>query len=228
MKTILIVDDEPKMVRVLKGYLEQAGFRAVTAEDGQMGLTTFRHEKPDLILLDLMLPGMDGLEVCRRLRRESNVPIIMVTARVEEVDRLLGLELGADDYIVKPFSPREVVARVRAVLRRAEGMVGAVDVLRAGDLVLDIAAHQVTVAGHSVELTPTEFGILAALARVPGRALSRAQLLEQTQEAVYEGMDRTIDVHIRNLRAKIEPDPKNPHYLTTVYGIGYKLEECGN
>jgi two-component system alkaline phosphatase synthesis response regulator PhoP len=227
MKTILIVDDEPKIRRVLTGYLEQAGFRAVTAEDGPLGLAAFRHERPDLVLLDLMLPGMDGMEVCNRLRRESNVPIIMVTARAEEVDRLLGLELGADDYIVKPFSPREVVARVRAVLRRTEGMVGSSEVLHAGDLVLDIAGHKVTVAGRSIDLTPTEFNILAALARVPGRPLSRSQLLEQTQEALYDGMDRTIDVHISNLRAKIEPDPKNPHYLITVFGVGYRLEECG-
>lgn len=226
MKTILVVDDEPKIVRALKAYLEGAGYRIVTATDGQLGLITFRHEKPDLILLDLMLPGMDGLEVCQRIRRESAVPIIMVTARAEEVDRILGLEIGADDYVVKPFSPREVVARVRAVLRRAEGITTTSSVLRVGDIVLDIDAHQVTVADQQVYVTPTEFNILVALARVPGRALTRAQLMEQSQETFFEGMERTADVHIRNLRAKLEPDPKNPRYLVTVYGIGYKLEDC--
>ena len=227
MKTILVVDDEPKIARALRAYLEGAGFRVVTAADGQMALITFRHEKPDLILLDLMLPGMDGMEVCQRIRRESAVPIIMVTARAEEVDRILGLEIGADDYVVKPFSPREVVARVRAVLRRAEGTTTTSSILRVGELVLDIDAHQVSVTGKQVYVTPTEFNILAALARVPGRALTRAQLMEHSQETFFEGMERTADVHIRNLRAKLEPDPKNPRYLVTVYGIGYKLEDCG-
>jgi DNA-binding response OmpR family regulator len=226
LKTILIVDDEPKIVRTLKAYLEGAGFRVVTAGDGQLGLVTFRHEKPDLILLDLMLPGMDGIEVCQRIRRESNVPIIMVTARAGEVDRLLGLELGADDYVVKPFSPREVIARVRAVLRRVEGTVTTGGVLRVGDLVLDVDAHNVSVGGRTVNVTPTEFNILAALARMPGRVMSRAQLLEQSQETFFDGMERTVDVHIRNLRTKIEQDPKNPRYLITIFGIGYKLIEC--
>ncbi|MCQ3972106.1 MAG: DNA-binding response regulator [Anaerolineae bacterium] len=226
MKTILVVDDEPKIVRTLKGYLEGASFRVITAADGQMALVTFRHEKPDLILLDLMLPGIDGLEVCQRIRREADVPIIMVTARAEEVDRLLGLEIGADDYIVKPFSPREVVARVRAVLRRAEGTIRASKVLRVGDIVLDIDEHQVSVAGRPVYVTPTEFNILAVLARTPGRAISRAQLMEQGQEVFSESMERTVDAHIRNLRAKLEPDPKNPRYLITVFGIGYKLQAC--
>lgn len=227
MKTILIVDDEPKIVRALKAYLEGAGFRVVSAADGQMGLITFRHEKPDLILLDLMLPGMDGMEVCKRIRRESDVPIIMVTARAEEVDRILGLEIGADDYVVKPFSPREVVARVKAVLRRVEGTAVASEVLRVGELVLDIGEHQVTVAGKSIYVTPTEFNILVTLARAPGRPFSRAQLMEQSQDDFYEGMERTADVHIRHLRTKIEADPRNPRYLITVFGIGYKLEDCG-
>lgn len=226
MKTILVVDDEPKIVRTLNAYLKEAGFRVVTAGDGQLALFTFRHEKPDLILLDLMLPGMDGIEVCKRIRHESGVPIIMVTARAEEVDRLLGLELGADDYVVKPFSPREVVARVKAVLRRAEGTVTPSTVLRVGDIVLDTGAHTVCVDGQPINVTRTEFNLLAALARTPGRVVSRAQLMEQSQDVYVEGMERTIDVHIRNLRTKLEPDPAHPRYLVTVFGLGYKLEEC--
>ncbi len=224
-KTILVVDDERKIIAVLKGYLEQAGFRVLTAGDGQMALTTFRHAKPDLVILDLMLPGIDGLEVCRALRRESSVPIIMLTARAEEADRLIGLELGADDYVVKPFSPREVVLRVRAILRRVEGEIAASEVLQAGGIILDLAAHQATVAGRPVELTPMEFELLAVLVRSPGRTFARAQLLQQIQDSPLEGFDRTVDVHIRNIRAKIEPDPKNPRYIHTVYGIGYKLAE---
>ncbi len=227
-KTILVVDDERKIVTVLKGYLEQASFRVVTASDGQMALTTFRHARPDLVILDLMLPGIDGLDVCRILRRESTVPIIMLTARVEEADRLIGLELGADDYVVKPFSPREVVLRVRAILRRVEGEVAASELLQAGDIALDLAAHQATVAGRPVELTPMEFELLAVLARSPGRTFARAQLLQQIQESPIEGFERTIDVHVRNLRAKIESDPKNPQYILTIYGIGYKLAEVAD
>jgi two-component system, OmpR family, alkaline phosphatase synthesis response regulator PhoP len=224
-KTILVVDDERKIVTVLKGYLEQAGFRVVTAGDGQMALITFRHEKPELVILDLMLPGIDGLDVCRVLRRESSVPIIMLTARAEEADRLIGLELGADDYVVKPFSPREVVARVRAVLRRVEGEVTASERLLSGDIALDLAAHQATVGGRPVELTPMEFGLLAVLARSPGRTFTRAQLLQQIQNSPLEGFERTVDVHIRNIRAKIELDPKNPRHILTIYGVGYKLAE---
>jgi DNA-binding response OmpR family regulator len=224
-KTILVVDDERKIVTVLKGYLEQDGFRVLTAGDGQMALITFRHEKPDLVILDLMLPGIGGLDVCRILRRESSVPIIMLTARAEEADRLIGLELGADDYVVKPFSPREVVARVRAVLRRVEGDVAASERLLAGDIALDLAAHQATVAGRPIELTPMEFELLAALARSPGRTFTRAQLLQQIQDSPLEGFERTVDVHIRNIRAKIEPDSKHPRYIMTIYGVGYKLAE---
>jgi DNA-binding response OmpR family regulator len=224
-KTILVVDDESKIVQTLRGYLEHAGFRVVAAYDGQTALTTFRHEKPDLLLLDLMLPGIDGLDVCRILRRESRTPIIMLTARAEEADKLIGLELGADDYVTKPFSPREVVARVRAVLRRVEDAGQSGELLRIGDLSLDLASHRITRAGQPVELTPTEFSLLATLARHPGRTLSRAQLLALAQDNPYEGYERTIDVHIRNLRAKIEPDPKHPRYVVTVYGIGYRLEE---
>lgn len=226
VKTILIVDDEPKIVRTLNAYLKEAGFRVVTASDGQLALFIFRHEKPDLILLDIMLPGIDGIEVCKKIRHESAVPIIMVTARAEEVDRLLGLELGADDYVVKPFSPREVVARVRAVLRRAEGSVTTSGVLRVGDILLDTDAHTVSVSSQAINVTPTEFNILAALARCPGRVVTRAQLMEQSQDVFVEGMERTIDVHIRNLRTKLEPNPGKPRYLITVFGLGYKLEGC--
>ena len=227
-KIILVVDDERKIVTVLKGYLEQAGYRVVTAGDGQMALTTFRHAKPDLVILDLMLPGIDGLDVCRTLRRESSVPIIMLTARAEEADRLIGLELGADDYVVKPFSPREVVLRVRAILRRVEGEGAASEILQACSITLDLAAHQATAAGQAVELTPMEFELLAALVRSPGRTFSRAQLLQQIQDSPLDGFDRTIDVHIRNIRTKIEADPKNPRVILTVYGIGYKLAEAAD
>lgn len=224
-KTILVVDDEPKIVKVLKGYLEQASYRVVTAADGQMALTTFRHERPDLVVLDLSLPGIDGLDVCRTLRRESNVPVIMLTARTEEADKLIGLELGADDYVTKPFSPREMVARVRAILRRADIQPIGSEVVRAGDIMLDLGSHQAMVAGRPVRLTRMEFSMLAALARAPGRALTRLQLLELSQESAYEGYERTVDVHIRNLRNKIEPDPKQPRYIVTVFGIGYTLQE---
>lgn len=224
-KTILVVDDEPKIVKVLKGYLEQASYRVVTAADGQMALTTFRHERPDLVVLDLSLPGIDGLDVCRTLRRESNVPVIMLTARTEEADKLIGLELGADDYVTKPFSPREMVARVRAILRRADIQPIGSEVVRAGDIMLDLGSHQAMVAGRPVRLTRMEFSMLAALARAPGRALTRLQLLELSQESAYEGYERTVDVHIRNLRNKIEPDPKQPRYIVTVFGIGYALQE---
>ncbi|MFQ6057639.1 MAG: response regulator [Anaerolineae bacterium] len=224
-KKILVVDDEPKIVKVVKAYLEQAGFRVLTAGDGQMALTVFRHEKPDLVVLDLMLPGMDGLDVCRILRKESDVPVIMLTARAEEADKLIGLELGADDYVVKPFSPREVVARVRAVLRRAQGEVSPPEVIRVGDLAIDLDRHVAEIQGRAVDLTPTEFDLLAVLARYPGRTFTRLQLLDQVQGDAYEGYERTIDAHVKNLRAKIEPDPKNPRYILTVYGVGYKLSE---
>ena len=225
MKNILVVDDEPKIVTVLTAYLEQAGFRVVTAGDGEMALRMFRHEKPDLVILDLMLPGMDGLDVCRIMRRESDAPVIMLTARAEEADKLIGLELGADDYVTKPFSPREVVARVRTVLRRVGGEVSLSEVIQIGDLEINLAGHTVEVAGRPVKLTATEFDTLAVLARHPNRALTRLQLLDQVQGDEYEGYDRTVDAHIKNLRAKIELDPKHPRYIVTVYGVGYKLEE---
>jgi two-component system alkaline phosphatase synthesis response regulator PhoP len=223
--TILVVDDEPQLVKVLRGYLEQGGFRIVTAGDGPMALAQYKHEKPDLVLLDLNLPGMDGIEVARRLRTLSNVPIIMVTARVDETDRLIGLELGADDYVTKPFSAREVVARVRAVLRRAEATPVSPDIIRAADIVIDLTRHAVTRGGEPVNLTPTEFNLLAAMAREPGRAFTRLQLLEAAQGDTFEGYERTLDAHIKNLRAKLERDPKKPEYLITVFGVGYKFNE---
>ncbi len=223
--TILVVDDEPQLVKVLRGYLEQAGFRVVTAGDGPMALTQYKHEKPDLVLLDLNLPGMDGIEVARRLRALSNVPIIMVTARVDETDRLIGLELGADDYVPKPFSAREVVARVRAVLRRAEATPVSSDIIRAADIVIDLARHTVTRGSEAINLTPTEFNLLAALAREPGRAFTRLQLLEAAQGDAFEGYERTLDAHIKNLRAKLERDPKKPEYILTVFGVGYKFAD---
>jgi len=225
-KKVLIVEDEVKLMRTVRLYLEQAGYNVAWAEDGQQGLAAFRTEKPALVLLDLNLPGeMDGLDVCRTLRRESNVPIIMLTARSEETDRLIGLELGADDYITKPFSPREVVARVRAVLRRSEQPEAAPDLITVSDLQIDVNRHTVTVVGKAVELTTSEFDLLVALVRYPGRVFSRVQLLEQTQGATYEGYERTIDQHIKNLRQKLEADPRQPRYVLTVHGVGYKFAE---
>jgi DNA-binding response OmpR family regulator len=225
-KKILVVDDEPQIMRVLKGYLEAAGFQVISAYDGAEALAAFRHAVPDLIVLDLMLPQVDGLDVARAIRRESDVPIIMLTARVDEADRLIGLELGADDYVAKPFSPREVVARVRAVLRRAGGGAEpAGRVLSAGDIALDVDKRQASVAGRPVELTPTEFDLLATLMESPGRVFSRMQLLDKLQGYAYEGYERTIDVHVKNLRQKIEADPKRPIYILTVYGLGYKFAE---
>ncbi|MBI5305354.1 MAG: response regulator transcription factor [Chloroflexi bacterium] len=224
-KKILIVEDEKKLVTILKGYLEQAGFAVVTAFDGPHALAVFRHEKPALVLLDLNLPGLDGLDVCRALRKESNVPVLMVTARAEEADRLIGLELGADDYIVKPFSPREVVARVRAVLRRAEGEPLRAQTLVAGDLALDLDKHSARLGARELDLTPTEFNLLAALMQNPGRAFTRLQLLDLALGETFDGYERTIDAHVKNLRQKIERDPKDPRYILTVFGIGYKFAE---
>ena len=222
---ILIVDDERKLVQGLVGYFRQAGFETLTAYDGRTALEIVQRERPDLILLDLMLPEIDGLEVCRRIRRTSDVPIIMLTARVEEADTLIGLELGADDYIAKPFSPREVVARARALLRRASGALVPTATLRGGAVMLDIERRSVQVAGRSVELTPTEFELLAALMRNAGRPITRTQLLDATQGDAYAGYERTIDAHIKNLRRKIEIDPANPEHILTVFGVGYKFNE---
>jgi two-component system alkaline phosphatase synthesis response regulator PhoP len=225
-ETILVVDDEPKILKTVRAYLENAGFRVVTAGDGQMALTVYRHEKPSLVVLDLGLPGMDGLDVARTLRRDSNVPIIMLTARVDEADKLIGLELGSDDYVTKPFSPRELVARVRAVLRRTGGEREQAPVpIAAGDVMIDMERRQVTVSGQPVDLTPTEFDLLVVLARHPGRVFTRLELLDRVQGYAFEGYERTVDAHVKNLRQKIEPDPKQPRYLLTVYGVGYRFAE---
>jgi len=224
-KTILVVDDEPKIVDICRDYLSAAGFKVITAADGARGLSLARNEKPDLVVLDLMMPGMDGLDVCRQLRREGTMPIVMLTARVEESDKLIGLELGADDYITKPFSPRELVARVRTVLRRAEGSSSPAEVIRAADLTLDRNRYLVTLPGGEVSLTPTEFEILAALASQPGRIFSRGQLLMAARGVAFESYERAIDSHIRNLRRKVEPDDREPRYIITVHGVGYKFAE---
>jgi two-component system, OmpR family, alkaline phosphatase synthesis response regulator PhoP len=220
---ILVVDDEQKIVKIARDYLMQNGFQVLSAGDGNTALAMARHEKPDVIVLDLMLPGMDGLDVCRTLRRESDVPIIMLTARSEETDRLIGLELGADDYICKPFSPRELVARVRSVLRRAHGTVKQPNVIRAGELVIDVEAHRVQRSGETLQLTRLEFNILTILALHPGQTFSRAQLMDKLFDVATAGIDRSIDAHIKNLRRKIEADPANPHYVLTVYGVGYRF-----
>jgi DNA-binding response OmpR family regulator len=225
---ILVVDDEVQIVRVLRGYLEKAGFTVLTAHDGEEALRIARQESPDLVILDLMLPGIDGLDACRMLRKESNVPIIMLTARVEETDRIIGLEVGADDYVTKPFSPREIVARVRAVLRRTRGAEMAPEddeILEMGNLRLDIARHSLMIGERMVELTPSEFEILRAMMRAPARVFTRVQLLEAAQGVAYEGYERTIDTHIKNLRQKIETEPRRPQYLHTVHGVGYKMQE---
>jgi two-component system, OmpR family, alkaline phosphatase synthesis response regulator PhoP len=223
---ILVVDDEPEIVRVLRGYLERAGYQVLAAYDGSEALRRARQEAPDLIILDLMLPGMDGMDVCRAVRQSSDVPIIMVTARVEETDRVLGLELGADDYVIKPFSPREVVARVRAVLRRYRRAATDNDeVLVVDDLRLDVGRHTVVRGNDAADLTPSEFEILRTLMQAPGRVFTRLQLLEAAQGDAYEGYDRTIDTHIKNLRRKIEPSSCSPTYILTVHGVGYKIRE---
>jgi DNA-binding response OmpR family regulator len=223
MPTILIIEDEPGLVKVLRSYLEQAGFQVLTAYRGDSGLSTWEHKRPDLVLLDLNLPGMDGLDVAREIRRKSSTPIIMLTARVEETDQLIGLELGADDYITKPFSPRVVVARVRALLRRADSAPETPQIVRALDLEIDLGGHTLTRDGLEIDLTPTEFNLLAAMAAQPGRAFTRLQLLEASQGTAYEGYDRTVDAHIKNLRSKLEHDPKNPRYIETVFGVGYRF-----
>jgi DNA-binding response OmpR family regulator len=222
---ILVVDDEPKIVQLVRDYLERAGFAVSTARDGAEGLMRARQERPDLIVLDLGLPELDGLEVTRRLRRDSGVPIIMLTARHEETDKVVGLELGADDYVTKPFSPRELEARVRAVLRR-QAAGAATDVLRAGDVTLDIPRLRTEVSGQAVELTATEFQLLAALARQPGRVFTRGQLLDAIHGVAFDSYERAIDAHVKNIRRKIEPDPRNPRYLLTVYGVGYRLTDA--
>jgi len=223
-ETILVVDDEPKIVQLARDYLEKSGFKVLTSGDGQQALTITRQEHPDLIVLDLMLPGMDGLDVCRAIRRESDVPIIMLTARAEETDQLIGLELGADDYITKPFSPRALVARVRALLRRTQGNLLQQETLRVGDLELDLRRKQLCLKDEIIHLTRSEFLLLETLAKHPGQPLSREQLLEKLHGVVFDGVDRSVDSHIKNLRRKIEPDPADPIYIQTVYGFGYKFQ----
>jgi len=220
---ILVVDDELEIVKLVRAYLERAGFAVVTASEGSQALAVFRHERPNLVVLDLNLPGMDGLDVCRALRRASDVPIIMLTARIEETDRLIGLELGADDYILKPFSPREVVARVRTVLRRAEGTPVRPEVISAGGVQLDLSQRAASLDDQPLELTTMEFDLLALLVEHPGQVFTRLQLLERAQGTAYEGYERTIDVHIKNLRKKLHDDSQDPHIIETVRGVGYRL-----
>jgi DNA-binding response OmpR family regulator len=229
VKTVLVVDDEPKIVDVVREYLEHAGFSVRTAGDGPAALERARALAPDLIVLDLGLPGLDGLDVARQLRRTSRVPVIILTARGDEVDRIIGLELGADDYLVKPFSPRELVARVRAVLRRVDERDTTADdePLVRGDLIVDPARRRVTVADRPVELTPTEFDLLAHLARQPGRVFTRAQLLTAIHGVAVESYERAVDAHVKNLRRKLEPDPRHPRYVLTTHGIGYRFTDAG-
>ncbi len=219
---ILVVDDEPKIVRLARDYLEQSNFRVLPIYNGNDAITAARTEKPDLVVLDLNLPGMDGLDVCRALRRQSSAPIIMLTARAEETDRLIGLELGADDYIVKPFSPRELVARVRAVLRRTQGEVETTGIMRSAATEIYTNGHHVRLRGENVHLTRVEFSLLAILAQHPGQTFSRAQLIDRLHGVAERSFDRSIDAHIKNLRRKIEDDPSDPKYVMTVYGVGYQ------
>jgi DNA-binding response OmpR family regulator len=225
MARVLVVDDEPRIVQLVRDYLERAGFAVSTARDGREALMRARQDRPDLILLDLGLPELDGLEVTRRLRRDSGVPIIMLTARDDETDTVVGLELGADDYVTKPFSPRELTARVRAVLRRHAGDAGA-ELIRAGDLVLDVPRLRVEVAGRAVSLTGTEFQLLTAMARQPGRVFTRSQLLDAIHGVAFESYERAIDAHVKNIRRKIEPNARAPRYLLTVYGVGYRIADA--
>jgi len=228
MNRVLIVDDEPKIVQLARDYLEHGGFEVFEAGNGQDGLRAARTDRPNVIVLDLGLPGMDGLDVIRSLRRTSNVPIIILTARGDESDRIVGLELGADDYIVKPFSPKELVARVRAVLRRAELVPGSgrVEMLRVLDIALDVPKMRVERAGQPIDLTGAEFTLLETMMRQPGRIFTRAQLLEALHGVAFESYERAVDTHIKNLRRKLEADPRQPRYLLTVYGVGYRFADA--
>ncbi len=226
-KRVLVVDDDAKTVELVKLYLNRDGYRVLTAYDGVDALRLAREGHPDLIVLDLMLPGIDGLEVCRTLRIESDVPIIMLTAKTTDQDKLTGLELGADDYVTKPFSPRELAARIRAVLRRLPGERGHAEI-KHGQLTVNFLKHEASLAARPLNLTTVEFKLLGVLIKEPGRVFSRAQLIEKALGYDFEGFDRTIDVHILNLRRKLEPDPKHPGYVKTVYGAGYKLSEVSN
>ena len=223
MKRTLVVDDEEMIVRTVKAYLDQEGFKTYTAYDGEEALRAFNEKGPDLIVLDLMLPKLSGIEVTKKIRATSTVPIIMLTAKASEADRVVGLELGADDYVVKPFSPRELVARVRAVLRRIDGETGASERMVSGKMEIDLRSREVTVNGNPVELTPTEFDLLSYLAHHPGQVFTRLQLLREVQGYTYDAFARTIDTHVKNLRHKIEEDPKDPKYILTVHGVGYRF-----
>jgi DNA-binding response OmpR family regulator len=225
VKQILVVEDETRIARIVRDYLERAGYRVAVAGKGTDALAFARSRHPDLIVLDLGLPQMDGLEVTKALRKQSNVPIIILTARVEESDKVIGLELGADDYITKPFSPKELVARVRAVFRRIDSLLEPSAVIRARDVELDRMRMRVIVEDRRIDVTPTEFELLATLAGQPGRVFTRAQLLDAIRGLEAESFDRAVDVHVKNLRRKLEPDPRNPRYVLTVYGIGYKFAE---
>ena len=225
MKHILVVDDEPNIAAICRDYLERAGYKVITADNGADAVTLARARQPDLIVLDLGLPRLDGLEVTRAVREDSKVPIIMLTARVDEGDKLAGLELGADDYITKPFSPRELVARVRAVFRRTELGAARGDAIRAGGITLDLPRMHARVGKRAVELTSTEFELLATLMRQPGRIFTRGQVLDAVRGDETDSYDRAIDAHVKNLRRKIEPDPKSPRYVLTVYGVGYRFAE---
>ncbi len=220
---ILIIEDEVKIARTIRLYLEQEGYQVSAIHDGALALLALRNERPDLVLLDLMLPNVDGREICRQIRHESAVPIIMLTARSEESDKLVGLELGADDYITKPFSPREVVARVRAVLRRTRGLVQPSPLLRLGKLEIDLAQRSVIFNEIMLDLTPFEYDLLVTMAKRPGQVFTRLQLLESTQSVAYEGYERSIDQHIKNLRAKLQDEARNPTYIHTVFGVGYRF-----
>lgn len=225
MTTILIIEDEIELVKVIKSYLEKADFHVIYAYRGDTGLSLWEHDRPELVILDLNLPGMDGLDIAREIRRKSDTPIIMLTARAEETDQLIGLELGADDYITKPFSPRIVIARVRALLRRSLSEKLDSDIIRVADLEIDLQSHTLTQSRKIIDLTPTEFELLVTLTSQPGRAFTRLQLLEAIQGTTYEGYERTIDAHIKNLRAKIERDTKNPKYIQTIFGVGYRFSK---
>ncbi|BBB89605.1 MAG TPA: response regulator transcription factor [Methylomusa anaerophila] len=221
--SVLIVDDDAKLVKLLKTYFEKDGYIAYTAADGVDALMAVKEHKPDIMVLDLMMPGIDGWEVCRRVRKDNDMPIIMLTARDDESDLLVGLELGADDYVTKPFSPKEVVARAKTILRRTNRAVVRKEPIKVGSLTINLEMYQVTRDGELIELTPTEFKILEMMAANPGKVFSRLQIVEQAHGYSFEGYERTIDAHIKNLRRKLEVNPKEPTYIQTVYGIGYKL-----
>jgi len=228
MRTILVVEDEPQIAILVRDYLEHAGFSVLLAADGASGLALARTRRPDAMVLDLGLPSVDGLDVVRAVRRDSMMPIVILTARGDETDRVAGLELGADDYVVKPFSPKELVARVRAVLRRVDAASRPTDRLVVGDLEVDLARHRVTAGGRVATLTPTEFDLLATMAREPGRVFTRGQLLEAIRGFSIETYERAIDGHVKNLRRKLEPDPGAPRYVRTIHGVGYAVEEPGS